>query len=113
MSPRVYVLLDIIAGKSGRVTQTLRSKPGVILADELEDQSRVIMVVQAADQQELAELTIQVLDSVESRTDGLQLLPVKNEGSAYPSLRMCLAQDQEEQAKPSIRNKELKEVENV
>ena len=86
MSPRVYVLLDIIAGKSAQVTQTLRSKQGVILADELEDQSRVIMVVQAADRQKLAELTVQALDSVESMTDGLQLLPAKNEGSAYPSL---------------------------
>ena len=86
MSPRVYVLLDIIAGKSGRVTQALRSKPGVVLADELEDQSKAIMVVQASDQQELAELTILALDSVESMTDGLQILPAKNEGSAYPSL---------------------------
>ena len=85
MSPRVYVLLDVIAGKSGRVTQTLRSKPGVILADELEDQSKAIMVVQASDQQELAELTIKALDSVESMTDGLQILPAKNEGSANPS----------------------------
>jgi hypothetical protein len=86
MSPRVYVLLDIIAGKSGRVTQTLRSKPGVILADELEDQSRAIMVVQATDRQELAELTIQAFASVESITDGIQLLPVKNKDGAYPSL---------------------------
>src|SRR3972149_586458 len=89
MSPRVYVLLDVIAGKSGRVTQTLRSKPGVILADELEDQSKAIMVVQASDQQELAELTIKALDSVESMTDGLQILPAKNEGSANPSL-VCI-----------------------
>ncbi|OGO21821.1 MAG: hypothetical protein A2Z28_08120 [Chloroflexi bacterium RBG_16_51_9] len=86
MSPRVYVLLDIIAGKSGRVTQTLRSKPGVILADEMEDQSRIIMVVEADDRQKLAELTIQALSSVDSVTDGLQLLPAKNEGSANPSL---------------------------
>jgi hypothetical protein len=86
MSPRVDALLDIIAGKSGRVTQTLRSKPGVILADEMEYQSRAIVVVQAADRQELAELTIQALASVESMTDGIQLLPVKNKYSAYPSL---------------------------
>ena len=83
MSPRVYVLLDIVAGKSGRVTQTLRSKPGVILADEMEDQSRAIMVVQADDREKLAKLTIQAIDSVESMTDGLQLLPAKNGGGAY------------------------------
>jgi hypothetical protein len=80
MSTRVYVLLDIIAGKSGQVTQALHSKPGVILADELEEQAKVIMVVQAADQPELAELTIQAIDSVESMIDNIQLLPVKNEG---------------------------------
>jgi hypothetical protein len=79
MSPRVYVLLDIIAGKSGQVTQALRSKPGVILADELEEQSKAIMVVQAADQQELAELTIQAFNSVESMIGNIQFLPVKNE----------------------------------
>lgn len=82
MSPRVYVLLDIIAGKSDRVTQTLRNKPGVILADELEEQSRIIMVVQADDREKLAKLTIQAIDSVESITDGIQLLPAKNGGGA-------------------------------
>jgi hypothetical protein len=79
MSTRVYVLLDIIAGKSGQVTQALRSKPGVILADELEEQSKAIIVFQAADQPELAGLTIQALNSVESMTNNIQLLQVKNE----------------------------------
>jgi len=86
MSPRVYVLLDIMVGKSDRVTQTMRNKPGVILADELEEQSRIIMVVQADDREKLARLTIQAIDSVESMIDGIQLLPAKNEGSAYSSL---------------------------
>ncbi len=61
MSPRVYVLLDIIAGKSDWVVRTLRSKLGVVLVDELEDQPRVIMVVEADDRQKLAKLTIQSL----------------------------------------------------
>ena len=86
MSSRAYVLLDIIAGKSGWVVRTLRRQPGVVLVDELEDQPRVIMVVEAHDRQKLAKLTIQALDSVESMTDGLQILPAKNEGSANPSL---------------------------
>ena len=55
MSLRVYVLLDIIAGKSGGVVRTLRRQPGVVLVDELEDQPRVIMVVEADDRQKLAE----------------------------------------------------------
>ena len=86
MSHRVYILLDIIAGKSGWVTENLRSMPGVILADELEDQPKVIMVAQAAERQELAELTIQALDAVDSVTDGVQLLPAKNQGGACSSL---------------------------
>ena len=78
MSPRVYVLLDIIACQSDWVVRTLRSKTGVVLADELEDQPRVIMVVEADDRQKLAELTVQILSLVDSVTDGVQLLPAKS-----------------------------------
>jgi len=78
ISPRVYVLLDIIAGKSDWVVRSLRSQPGVVLVAELEDQPRVIMVVEAGDRQKLAELTIQTLSSVDSLTEGIQLLPAKS-----------------------------------
>lgn len=37
MSPRVYVLLDVMADKSDWVVRTLRSQPGVAFVDELED----------------------------------------------------------------------------
>lgn len=86
MSPKVYVLIDNIAGESGWVTQTLRTSLGVILADELEEQSRIIMVVQADDREKLAMLTIQAIHSVESVTDDIQLLPARNEVAAYSSL---------------------------
>ncbi len=79
MSHRVYIVLDIIVGKSSQITQALQSKPGVILADELEDQSKAIIVVQAADRQKLAEFAIQAIESVESVTEGIQFLIAKNE----------------------------------
>ena len=78
MSPRVYVLLDVIAGKSGWVARTLRQQSGVLLADEIEDSHQVIMVLEAPGRQRMAKLTIQALSSVESTTDGFQLLPAKN-----------------------------------
>jgi len=78
MSPRVYVLLDVTAGKSGHVARTLRRQPSVLLADEIEDSHQVIMALEAPSRQRLAKLTIQALSSVESMTDGIQLLPAKN-----------------------------------
>ena len=91
MSPRVYVMLDIVAGKSSWALQTLQSRPGVMLADEVEDelmsQPKLIMVVEAYEQAKLAELTIQALSSIASATDGVQLLPAKNGQFAVPRLQ--------------------------
>ncbi len=77
MSARVYILLDVVAGTSGQVTEALRGKPGVVMADPLEGPPDVIMVVEAPKQQKLAELTIQALASVEAVTEGLRLLTLK------------------------------------
>lgn len=77
MNARVYILLDVVAGTSGQVTEALRGKPGVVMADPLEGPPDVIMVVEAPKQQKLAELTIQALASVETVTEGLRLLTLK------------------------------------
>jgi len=78
MSPRVYVILDVTAGKAGWVAQTLRRQPGVLLADEIEELPHVVVVLEAPSRQKLAESTIKALSSVESATDDVQLLPEKN-----------------------------------
>ena len=77
MGTKVYVLLNVMDGKSEEVAQILRGKPGVVKVDQLEGTPEVITVVEAYDRQELAELTMQVLTSVENMTEGLQLLPTR------------------------------------
>ena len=78
MRPRVYVILDVTAGKAGWVAQTLRRQPCVLLADEIEERSHVVLVLEAPSRQKLAESTIKALSSVESATDDVQLLPANN-----------------------------------
>ncbi len=77
MSARVYILLDVVAGTSGQVTEALRGKPGVVMADPLEGPPDVILVLEAPKRRKLAELTIQALASVEIVTEGMRLLPLK------------------------------------
>ena len=78
MSPRVYILLDVTIGKSGWVVQALRKQRGVLLLDEIEDLSRVVMVLEASSRQKLAELTTQSISMVESATEDVQLLPARD-----------------------------------
>lgn len=79
MSDRVYVLLDVVKGKSAQVVRALRNKHGVVMADVLEGLDEVMMVAEAPERHRLAELTIKALISVESMTGKVQLLPIKNE----------------------------------
>lgn len=78
MGTKVYVLLDIIEGKLEQVVQTLRGKPGVVGVDLLEGSPNVIVVVEAPERKKLAEQTIQALASVETMTEGVQLLPTRD-----------------------------------
>ncbi len=81
MSPRVYVILDVTAGKAGWVAQILRRQPGVLLADEIEELPQVVVVLEAPSLQKLAESTIKALSLIESATDDVQLLPANNRRS--------------------------------
>ncbi len=78
LSPRVYVILDVTAGKAGGVVQTLRRQPGVLLADEIEEPPHVVVVLEAPNRQKLAESTTKAISSVESATNDVQLLPANN-----------------------------------
>ncbi|MBI4303680.1 MAG: hypothetical protein HY665_05030 [Chloroflexi bacterium] len=78
MSAKAYVLLDIIKGKSEQAVQTLRGKPGVVMADVLEGPPDLILVVEAPQRQKLATLVTQALASVETVTENLQLLPAQD-----------------------------------
>ena len=78
MDDRVYILLDIVDGKAEQVAQALQESPGVVMADALEDPPDVIMVMEAAERQQLAKLAIQALASVETMTECVYLLPVRD-----------------------------------
>ena len=85
MSPRVYILLNAVEGKASQVAQTLQGRPGVRMVDVLEGSPDVIMVLQARNRQQVAEFTNQALSSVESMTEDLQVLPVRNSSDAEPT----------------------------
>ena len=83
MSPRVYVLLDIEDSKSEQVAQTLQGKSGVMIVDTLEGPPDVIMVIETSEQGKLVELTMKALESVESMTEDVHLLPAQDGLNTY------------------------------
>ena len=88
MSARVYVLLDVTEDKVAQVVRALRGRDGVKMVDELEGLPNVIMMIQARDRQQLAELTVQALASTETMTEGMQLLPSRDGCSTCPPFGM-------------------------
>ncbi len=87
MCARVYVLLDVVEGKSDEVAQALRGKPGVVIADMLEGPPDVVMVLEASERIELGELMMRAFDAVETMVDGVYLLPVRKEMGVAGPLR--------------------------
>jgi hypothetical protein len=73
----VYVLVDVEGGCHEKVASVLRCKPGVVMADNVEAQQRVIMVVEAQNRQKLAELTVRALASVELAIGEMHLMPAE------------------------------------
>lgn len=72
---RVYVLVNVAERECRVAASVLRRQVGVIAADVVEAQPRVIMVVEARDRQRLAELTVQALASVEEVTNDIHVMP--------------------------------------
>jgi len=78
VSQRVYVLLDIVDGKSEEVAQSLSGRPGVVKVDLLEGSPDLILICEAIDRQKLAEFTVKALATVEKETENVSLLPVRS-----------------------------------
>ncbi len=78
MKQRVYVLLDVEAKKGREVVRSLADSSGVVSADMLEDDSEVMVVIEAADRGQLAARAVQAITSVEGATTGVRLLPVRD-----------------------------------
>jgi len=77
MNDKVYVLLDIVDGKAEQVVQVLQEIPGVVMVEALEGPPDVILVMETAERQHLAKLTIQALALVETMTEYICLLPAR------------------------------------
>ncbi|MBI4268020.1 MAG: hypothetical protein HY662_04465 [Chloroflexi bacterium] len=88
MSERVYMLLDIAEGKTARAIEILRANTGVVLADSLEGRPDVIVMVEAANRQKLAELVMPVLGAVDDITEDVHFLLARGEkqGRRFGSL---------------------------
>ncbi len=74
MSARAYMLLDILEEKSSDAIQTLKNITGVTLADTLEGHPNILVMLEAADRQKLAELMMPVLSIADRVTEDLHLL---------------------------------------
>ena len=57
----------------------MRDKPGVMIAETVEGPPDVLMVLEAPERMELAELMMRAFESVETMIDGVRVLPVRNE----------------------------------
>lgn len=77
MKTRAYVFLDIKEGAADRAVRVLEGMAGVIMADRLEGNPDVILVVEASSREALAKLTVQAMTEIESITCGLRLLPAQ------------------------------------
>ena len=88
MDNRVYILLDIAYGKAEQVAQALQASPGVVMADAVEGPPGVIVVVEAAEREQLMKLTVQALTSVETAIENVCLLPARDrlDSGASPKL---------------------------
>ena len=78
MSTRVYVLLDLLDGKSDQMIRTVHGKPGVVMADTLDGSPNAVVVIQAGDRHKLAQFTVRVISSIEPMTQSLQLLATRD-----------------------------------
>jgi len=76
MNDKVYILLDVVDGKTNRVVKTMRKTPGVITVEALEGPPDVILLMEAADRQRLAKIAVQALTLVGKMAERIQLLPI-------------------------------------
>ena len=71
---RAYVLLSIMEGKTEQAARALRNMPGVAIADCLEGNPNLLVILQAPDRLTLAELLMPVLTKVDGITEDVRLL---------------------------------------
>lgn len=82
---RAYMLLDVVDRSCEYAVQMLRGRAEVILADRLEGYPNIIVMVEAADRQGLAEAIVPVLGCIDGITENLHLL-VTRDNEVSPDL---------------------------
>ena len=80
---RLYVLITVEDGTAETVARSLQNRPGVMLADVIENPPDIMLIVQANSNQRLAELTIGALEPVENLIKELKLLPTSRRQKQY------------------------------
>ena len=80
MRSRVYLLLDIIESKVPDALHALQNACQLITVDRLEGHPNVIAVIEAADRQQLADILMPALDSVDRIARDVRIL--MNHGAA-------------------------------
>jgi hypothetical protein len=74
MNSRVYLLLDILEEKFPYAKRKLQNTRRVAAVDELEGHPNMIVIIEAPDRQQLVEILMPVLESVERITNDVHLL---------------------------------------
>ena len=80
---RVYVRVDTPMEKGKEVSGIFGRKCGVMLADVLQDQSGVMVLIEAGHRKQLVARTVQAITSVELLTTGVRLLPVQTKAKPH------------------------------
>ena len=78
MKDKVYILLDVMDGKSEQVVHVLQEIPGVLMVDALEGPPDIVVIIEAPEREQLAKWTIEALSSVEMLTKQVRLLPTRD-----------------------------------
>ena len=79
MSARAYILIKTAEGKAHEIARILRRKLGVTFVDCVEGPPDVVAMIEADDNQKLADLAMKALTSVENLMEDSQVLPVCND----------------------------------
>ena len=78
MNDRVYVLLEVMDGKTEQVVRVLQQVPGVVTVEALEGPPDVVVVIEAPERKQLAKRTIAAMGSVERLIEQVRLLPARD-----------------------------------
>ena len=81
MAIRAYLLLSLVHIETEKAAQSLRERPGVVVADCLEGCSDIMVMFEAPKREELARSLMPVLGSLDHSIEDLRLLVTQDKVS--------------------------------